>query len=97
MLICQKCWKPNEGEKQCTKCGGDFKEGKAQYSMKQWGHWIESLRPNMAHDFYPHEFSEDGKITRGGGRTGSTGNNSIKDGKQMRRERRLHERKAKNK
>lgn len=88
MLICSKCYRPNDGEAECLYCGETvFGHIDRQYSVKQWEHWIESLRPNMAHDFMPHEFSEDGEITRGGGTTGSSEYNHLEREKEKKQRR----------
>lgn len=74
MIICGGCYRPKDGESKCPNCNRYlFKVTNVEYSIKQWEWWVESLR-NCSHDFCPHEFNEDGSITRGRGFTGYTGN-----------------------
>lgn len=74
MLVCNRCYRPNSNEETCSYCSGDkFREIDRQYSIKQWQNFISSFKNGTSHDFYPHEFNEDGTINRGAGMSGSSG------------------------
>lgn len=73
MIICKFCAKPQIDVNFCDHClSNDFINVNREYTIDQWSHWIK-LTHNTRHDFYPWEFSEDGRIIRSNGISGIDG------------------------